>query len=721
MPLKPALHDLGISTFEETDLSTQNVYQPVMKSSMLPKSASVNFQITKKNDESVGYQSLKTNNITPPQRVKGSTGNRKNYNISPDLLKPFSKPNSLAPPPPSVSSAGSTVFSNTKKYPTSYSESEKGEFDDADHAEMSFRKLKAKHQNTPTLNVNPQTRQFLDDFEFETDEENTDTNETDEEEYINAKAAQSHPPSRSKKYLNKMDVELNDIQENFEKKFHIFPEVPQVKPSSYKMKNFQQEQQNQAPTIHAQNSTHHNPLLFQPKSMMSLRPTSSKGFLSSPDKLATTYEDQTYWPTPFDKLGSIREVRRKASRTTLPKYKSMSNLKINAISGGSGNSGMTTTRKLQNKQSFPSLKVGNNNHVFSNERDLHQFQDKNDNFRDDTFGEDFDDMVPQYLVSSSPKKSIRPQAINVLNNFDEVEQVGRGINGDYERDYPELSTPQLHKPVAKRRWKSKKHCLNSFRENSDVEEEDSSDTGTVYRTGMRKPSNIQLLKQEIDSNTPITKGKMIYNPETFKWEGNTDALSEFPENYKYKPANRRSSVVKNDGIKLRKSRSTLFSKSTGNKIEATSTGSGLQSRKVVGNMQFDSKNQRWVSLHGDSGEIDPFKNIEDHVLAQSSSYGNSRFPSSGTDSNLKRYVSTSSANGNARASSTGKMYSTSRPQFNPTFVISSMKLEVFYHEENKWLDKLGGWINQDLEHADSDTRFEYAYEIRNMVLSSTKK
>jgi len=84
---------------------------------------------------------------------------------------------------------------------------------------------------------------------------------------------------------------------------------------------------------------------------------------------------------------------------------------------------------------------------------------------------------------------------------------------------------------------------------------------------------------------------------------------------------------------------------------------------------------------------------------------------------LKRYVSSSSSKGSG-----GNLYNrhASMMPLNPTFIVSSKRLEVFYHEENKWIDKLNGWVCEDLQVENAD-RYEYAYEIRNMVLSSTKK
>lgn len=70
---------------------------------------------------------------------------------------------------------------------------------------------------------------------------------------------------------------------------------------------------------------------------------------------------------------------------------------------------------------------------------------------------------------------------------------------------------------------------------------------------------------------------------------------------------------------------------------------------------------------------------------------------------------------------------------NTTFHLSSKTLEKFYHEENRWNRKLASWfIPQDetIIGADEETimdestisgkRKSYMYEIRNMVINSTK-
>ena len=76
---------------------------------------------------------------------------------------------------------------------------------------------------------------------------------------------------------------------------------------------------------------------------------------------------------------------------------------------------------------------------------------------------------------------------------------------------------------------------------------------------------------------------------------------------------------------------------------------------------------------------------------------------------------------------------TNGPELNSTFHLSSRALEKFYHEENRWCKKLAPWfIPQDEtiisvdeetimdESTVSSKRKSYMYEIRNMVINSTK-
>lgn len=207
-------------------------------------------------------------------------------------------------------------------------------------------------------------------------------------------------------------------------------------------------------------------------------------------------------------------------------------------------------------------------------------------------------------------------------------------------------------------------------------------------------SKIRTIKQTIDYNTPLKKGSMTYNPQSMKWEGNEQALDRF--------ANVKT-ITKN------------------------------KNTKVVGNMILDEKQNRWVSLSGE--EHDPFLDLDrNEKQTNLNKFTNIRSKSSHIEqeaaSNIqqhnKRYHSLNTYNTRTipHLLSEQPLHSV----LNIKYIINSHTLEKFYHEENKWHKKVGGWFipGSDLRPAKDNISLtskdskDYMYEIRKMVFNSTR-
>ncbi|CAI4572567.1 BBL_G0029920.mRNA.1.CDS.1 [Saccharomyces cerevisiae] len=291
--------------------------------------------------------------------------------------------------------------------------------------------------------------------------------------------------------------------------------------------------------------------------------------------------------------------------------------------------------------------------------------------------------------------------------------------------HDELLTPGLHR--RQRDWNTQQE-LDSFKEKRSVRH------CSNQNVQLNGPAKIKTIKQQIDHNTPMKKGSMIYNPKTMKWEGNENVLSKFSD---VDTANRKALLIKN---KLQRDADSKKQKySDLQHARATS-----RNQKVIGNMILDEQNLRWVSVSEE--EADPFAGIPEINLPpvgksmkkrssspflRSKSQVNTPFVSNDNDgvyqstaaqARLRKYHSMRTLNG-----------TTETPEISSTFHLSSRALEKFYHEENRWCKKLASWFiprDETIISVDEETimdestvnskRKSYMYEIRNMVINSTK-
>ncbi|CAI1517666.1 hypothetical protein SEUBUCD646_0J02430 [Saccharomyces eubayanus] len=293
--------------------------------------------------------------------------------------------------------------------------------------------------------------------------------------------------------------------------------------------------------------------------------------------------------------------------------------------------------------------------------------------------------------------------------------------------HDELLTPGLHS--RQREWNTQQE-LDSFREERPVRRYPS------HNLQLHGPAKIKTIKQQIDHNTPMKKGSMVYNPRTMKWEGNENVLNKFSD---VDTANRKALLIKN---KLQRDADDHTAKQK-RYSDLQNSRSASRNQKVVGNMVLDEQNLRWVSISED--EADPFAGIPEinppPVRTTMKKRSSSPFlrsqsqlsPSPSSNGNNGGYQSTAAQ---VRLRKYHSMRSLNAPPedlaLNTTFHLSSKTLEKFYHEENRWNRKLASWFipqdetitGVDEETMDESTiggkRKSYMYEIRNMVINSTK-
>ncbi|CEP64059.1 Bfa1p LALA0_S10e01310g [Lachancea lanzarotensis] len=264
-----------------------------------------------------------------------------------------------------------------------------------------------------------------------------------------------------------------------------------------------------------------------------------------------------------------------------------------------------------------------------------------------------------------------------------------------------LLTPQLHKRHFE--W-VKPSQLGMFREPA---------KSSKPKKRLSASRRLKTIKQEIDHNTPMKKGRMVYNPETLTWEGNEQALSKFRDVDTF---DKKAIVIKE--------KPELQPPDEGGKRSKFK-----QHGKVVGRMMFDQENLCWVRVDGN--EKNPFKEIPEFFPRTS----NVNVPGTG----MNGVSSKRSQSHFAPTRESGRFASTATTRFhslgtNPslhdsTFSVDSKTLERFYHEENRWSKKVGGWfILRDVESEEYDADEglpdskgnDYMYEIRNMVISSAR-
>jgi len=292
-----------------------------------------------------------------------------------------------------------------------------------------------------------------------------------------------------------------------------------------------------------------------------------------------------------------------------------------------------------------------------------------------------------------------------------------------------LLTPQLHKRTNRNR--SNFDQLENFRE-SNTSTSSRIPSGNLNLNQRAATYRMRTIKQQIDHNTPVKKGDMYYNPQSMKWEGNEHILKKFDE----------IDSSSTNPLLIKKNKTDL-EKIENSKIRSKSS----RPPEVVGDMMFDEKNLRWVSIHEEPP--DPFAGIDDIVQGQDTDMSKSPFLRSKSQTKSDILSRSLAVNPNLRKyhsfGGIGNKYKTksnyaseenrnTSDKLMSTYTIGSKLLEHSYHEENRWNKKVGAWFllnnkfnttgNEGDDHlnnvsvASMDTN-DYMYEIRKMVLNST--
>ncbi|SCV02065.1 LANO_0F14950g1_1 [Lachancea nothofagi CBS 11611] len=344
------------------------------------------------------------------------------------------------------------------------------------------------------------------------------------------------------------------------------------------------------------------------------------------------------------------------------------------------------SRGIQYKNSMPVLSR------YDIIREENEHENYNDEFEDDL---KFDKglLQPQFLTEDDLKSPLNLSPSQYTITADDS-----------------LLTPQLHK--RHREW-IKPSQLNMFRE--PLRHNKPSTTKLNNTKKLSVNHRLKTIKQEIDHNTPMKKGRMIYNPETLSWEGNEKALSKFRDVDSYD----KKAIIIQGKPDLKPPREKKSSSKLGAK----------QHGKVVGRMMFDQENLCWIRIDGD--EKDPFKEIPDFIPPSNVQSG---YPMKGLSSKRSQSQfgpNRQSLSGRFSSSATTRYHSlsTGPSSHDSTFNIDSKTLEKFYHEENKWSRKVGGWFilrDAEMDEYDNEQGLPdpksngYMYEIRNMVISSAR-
>jgi hypothetical protein len=98
-------------------------------------------------------------------------------------------------------------------------------------------------------------------------------------------------------------------------------------------------------------------------------------------------------------------------------------------------------------------------------------------------------------------------------------------------------------------------------------------------------------------------GEMTWNPTALRWEGNESALHDFdhvPTTSTARPA-----LITHTDLESK----SISKPGSGSPTNPNSYHTSAGTVKIVGNMQFDPKAMRWISLNPDE-EVDPFGDIE---------------------------------------------------------------------------------------------------------------
>ncbi|OWB72516.1 hypothetical protein B5S31_g2231 [[Candida] boidinii] len=198
-------------------------------------------------------------------------------------------------------------------------------------------------------------------------------------------------------------------------------------------------------------------------------------------------------------------------------------------------------------------------------------------------------------------------------------------------------------------------------------------------------------------------GEMVYDPSSKKWFGNEDELTSF-DSLKRKP-----------GLIRNTKQSNLPNEDNG--------------KQIVGNMMFDTKKLRWVSMTG-AYEDDPFVDMdnefEDSYMEPIDNAGVDISQNAGRHPLVQQIrISENSKDENMRHNSKKISRKASKISRSISLDRNMAEIKSFLHidheqvkswknEENRWSRKVGNWFPND------DQTFEFCYELKNLLKQSSE-
>lgn len=270
-------------------------------------------------------------------------------------------------------------------------------------------------------------------------------------------------------------------------------------------------------------------------------------------------------------------------------------------------------------------------------------------------------------VSMSLSLKARPYYNDNIDDIDEFDEVDDDLTISLS-DYKKLKRKSMRR-IDLAKYAEEPHTTRNQRTHTDYQAH-----GNTAR--LSKEGKLKVIRSMGSHRTKQVLpghiyGQIVYDPDQMKWCGNEEDLARFEST----------------------SRPSLIRKSTSQRKLDKPT-----QPEVVGNMVYDTKKLRWVSVTGQY-EDDPFEGMEDTVTSLS-----------GFTKRVNKRVPTSRMSSSTSTSSLSNYLA--QPQ-NDTdyFNVSADLCKMWKSEETRWLRKVGNWFPVQ------DDDLAFCYELKSFLNS----
>lgn len=249
------------------------------------------------------------------------------------------------------------------------------------------------------------------------------------------------------------------------------------------------------------------------------------------------------------------------------------------------------------------------------------------------------------------------------------------------------------------------HNHRSHRQNTKLSKDDMKDlTNTVRLSKEGKLKIIRPLgKHNVKQILPgHLYGEIVYDPDQMKWCGNDEDLLRFESVSKPR-------LIKN--YRTSRKRKSKKNEQLGNPRFASAMELN-ESPQVVGNMVYDNKNLRWVSVTG-KYEDDPFDNINDTITSEKMK------PSQQIRKSFSRRMMKSQAGDRSISQKPSRLTSSISCSSIPNYakdIQNENPLHVgvdayrsWKSEETRWIRKVGNWFPCENDSLD------FCYELKTFL------